>query len=74
MMSKATVYLPVELMRELRKRAADSDVSLSTIVADAVRLRLNEDEIDLAAYDARKNEPALTVAETRKHLKGLGKL
>ncbi len=67
MMSKATVYLPDDLMRELRRRAAESDVSLSLIVADAVRQRLSEDAIDIAAYEARKSEASLTVAEVPGH-------
>lgn len=71
-MTKATVYFPDDLMRELRKRAAESDVSLSQVVADAVRMRLTEDAIDIAAYQARKNEPSRTVAEVRKKLQARG--
>ena len=74
LMSKATVYLPDDLMRELRKRARESAVSLSLIVADAVRQRLSEDAIDIAAYESRNSEVSLTVAEARKHLKDSGRL
>jgi len=73
-MSKATIYLPDELMLALRKRASDSAVSLSTVVADAVRQSLTEDAIDIAAYEERKSEASLSVAEVASHLKNLGRI
>ena len=56
---RAAVYLDQQLHRALRKRAAETDCSMTTLVNDAVRQALAEDAEDLAAIAARRNEPDL---------------
>ncbi len=57
---RTTVYLDPELHRTLRLRAAESDVSISEMVNDAVRLALAEDASDLEALAARKRSRSST--------------
>ena len=56
---RATVYLDPALHRALRVKAAETDRSLSELVNDAVRRSLMEDQMDLAAFEERAEEPLL---------------
>jgi len=71
---RATIYFDPKLHRELRTRAAASDISISEYVNDAVREMLREDEEDLAVAEARRNEPKRPYEEFRRELKRRGKL
>ncbi len=55
--AKRTVYLEPTLHRALRLKAAETDVSVSELVNDAIRLRLAEDAEDLEAFPTRAKEP-----------------
>ena len=57
---RATVYFQPEIHKALRLRAAANDRSVSDLVNDAVRVSLAEDATDLAAFDRRKKERAVT--------------
>jgi predicted transcriptional regulator len=56
---RATVYLEPDLHKALRLQAIETSKSVSELINDAVRDELAEDAADLAAFDNRKNEPAI---------------
>ena len=73
-LKRATVYFDPALHRALRIKAASTERSLSDLVNDAIRASLAEDAEDLAAFDARANEPSLAFEDVLKDLKRRGKL
>jgi hypothetical protein len=73
-LKRATIYFDPDLHTALRVKAAATDQSLSDIVNDAVRLRLQEDADDLSAFDSREREPDLAFEDVLKDLRRRGKL
>ena len=71
---RATVYLNPELHRVLRLKAAETDRSLSDLVNDAVRLSLQEDAEDLAAFTDRVREPSLSFESAVRDLRKRGRI
>ena len=71
---RATVYFEPELHRAIRLKAAHTHRSISEIVNDAVRLSLQEDAADLAAFEDRVAEPVISYEALLKDLKAHGKL
>lgn len=71
---RVTIYLQPEFHRALRVKAAETEYTVSKIVNDAVKIALAEDAIDLAAFEARKDEPSYDFEEVVKALKRDGKL
>jgi hypothetical protein len=71
---RATVYLEPTLHRALRVKAAETDVSVSELVNDAVRLRLAEDAEDLETFRSRAKEPTSSFESLVSALKRRGKL
>jgi len=71
---RATIYLPAEVHRALRLKAAAADRSISDLVSEAVRLSLAEDAEDLAAFDKRSKERSLEFENVVKALRRRGKL
>jgi hypothetical protein len=71
---RATVYLEPSLHRALRVKAAETDVSVSELVNDAVRLRLAEDAQDLETFRTRAKEPTSSFENLVSALKRRGKL
>jgi hypothetical protein len=71
---RTTIYLDPELHRALRLRSASSDVSISEMVNDAVRLALAEDAADLETQATRRKESTLDFAEFVRGLKRRGRL
>ena len=71
---RATIYLPAEVHRALRLKAAASDRSVSDLVGEAVRLSLAEDADDLAAFKKRSRERSLVFENFVKTLRRRGKL
>ena len=65
---RATVYFDPALHRALRVKSAETDRSLSDIVNEAVKLSLQEDAEDLAAFEERANEPSLALEDVVKDL------
>ena len=47
---RSTVYFDPSVHQALMLKAASSDISLSELVDEAVRLLMSEDEEDLAAF------------------------
>lgn len=72
--TRATVYLEPVLHKALRMKAAETDVSISDLVNDAIKGLLSEDESDLAAFEDRKKEPRSDFATFLKQLRSDGKL
>ena len=71
---RATVYLEPDLHRALRLKSVETSRSVSDLLSDAVRYELAKDAEDLAAFDARKNEPTMGFEDFVKELKRHGKL
>lgn len=71
---RATIYLPAELHRALRLKAAAADRSISEIVSEAVRMSLAEDAEDLAAFEERSKERSVSFETVVKALRRRGKL
>ena len=71
---RATVYLEPNLHRALRLKSIETSRSLSELLNDAVRDELAEDAEDLAAFDARKNEPTIAFEDFVKELRKHGKI
>lgn len=71
---RATVYFDPNLHKALRVKAAETERSLSELVNAAVRQSLAEDSEDLAAFEARADEPSLAFVDVLKDLKRRGKL
>ncbi|MES9905150.1 MAG: CopG family transcriptional regulator [Sedimenticola sp.] len=71
---RSTVYFEPEIHHALRIKAANSHLSVSEVVNEAVRLALREDEEDLSAFEERANEPNMSYEELLKDLKTHGKL
>jgi hypothetical protein len=68
------VYFDPDVYRALRLKAAISDRSISEMVNEAVKLTLDDDAEDLAAFDARGREPNLDFEQFVKVLKRRGKI
>lgn len=71
---RATIYLPPEIHRALKLKAAAADRSVSELVSEAVRLVLAEDAEDLEAFEQRSRERNLKFADVVKALRRRGKL
>lgn len=71
---RATVYFDSALHRALKLKAAETDRSVSELVNDAVKIALNEDAEDIAAFEERKSEPDFAFEDVVKDLKRRGKI
>lgn len=71
---RSTVYFDPAVHQALKLKAAVSDVSLSELVDEAIRLLMGEDEEDLAAFKDRVNEPEISYEALLKDLKKHGKI
>lgn len=71
---RATIYLPAEVHRALRLKAAAADRSISDLVGEAVRMSLAEDAEDLDAFEKRARERSLDFENVVKTLRRRGKL
>lgn len=71
---RSTIYFDPQLHAALRLKAAHSHRSVSEIVNDAVRAALAEDQEDLAAFEQRVSEPAVSYEALLNDLKAHGKL
>jgi len=71
---RATIYLDADLHRALKLKAADSDRTVSDIVAEAVRRDLAEDAEDLMAFEEREAEPSLSFADVVKEMRRDGRI
>ena len=71
---RTTVYLEPDLHKALKVKAAETDQSVSELVAGAVRRSLLEDAEDLAVFKKRAQEPNLAFETVLKDLRRRGRL
>ncbi len=71
---RLTIFFEPELHKALRLKAASTNCSLSDLVNEAERQPLREDHEDLAAFEDRVAEPAMSYEEFSECLKAHGKL
>ena len=71
---RATIYLPPEVHRALKLKAAAADRSVSDLVSEAVRLSLAEDAEDFDAFEKRSRERSVKFESVVKALRRRGKL
>ena len=74
MKKRSTIYFEPELHKALRIKAANTERSISDLVNDAIRQALREDQEDLAAFEERAAEPAITYEALLEDLKVHGKI
>lgn len=71
---RATVYLDPQLHKVLKLKAAETSVSISQIIDEALRKELAEDEEDLKVFQQRAKEPAISYEKVLAQLKRDGKI
>jgi hypothetical protein len=71
---RSTVYFEPAIHQALKVKAASSQLSVSELIDEAVRLLMNEDQEDLAAFSERKNEKELSYEALLNDLKKHGKI
>lgn len=69
MTTKATIYLDAKLHRAAKIKAAETQRTLSDVMAEALRAALREDAIDLKAVRNRAHEPSRSLEAVLKDLK-----
>ena len=71
---RATIYLDPIVHKALKLKAFETSQSMSDLVNAAIREALSEDAEDLAAFEARAEEPLLSYDELVKRLKKDGRI
>jgi hypothetical protein len=71
---RSTIYFDPEIHQALRLKAAHTHSTVSSLVNEAVRLSLREDQEDLAAFEDRANDPLLSYEEFLTDLRTHGKI
>lgn len=71
---RSTIYLPPDVHRALRLKAAAADRSISDLVSEAVRLSLSEDAEDLEAFEKRSKERSQSFEGVVRAMRRRGKL
>jgi plasmid stability protein len=71
---RTTVYLDSDLHRALRIKAAQTELSMSELVQEAIKFSLAEDSIDLTAFEQRRKESSLPFEDALKKLRKNGKI
>ena len=71
---RSTVYFEPTIHQALKMRAASSDVSVSELIDEAVRLLMREDQEDLSCVSDRAAEPEMSYEDFLNELKKDGKI
>ena len=71
---RSTVYFEPSIHQALKLKAASSHLSMSELIDEAVRLLMNEDQEDLAAFSERENEKEISYEALLNDLKKHGKI
>ncbi|MDF1763682.1 MAG: hypothetical protein P1U57_09750 [Oleibacter sp.] len=71
---RSTIYFEPAIHQALKVKAASSQVSISELIDEAVRLLMSEDQEDLAAFSERENEKEISYEALLNDLKKHGKI
>ena len=71
---RSTIYFEPDIHRALKIKAASTQLSVSELVDEAVRLVMNEDQEDLAAFSERADEKEISYEGLLNDLKRHGKI
>ncbi len=71
---RSTIYFEPDIHRALKIKAASAQLSVSELVDEAVRLVMNEDQEDLAAFSERADEKEISYEALLNDLKRHGKI
>ena len=71
---RSTIYLDPQVHRILKLKSLETEQSISELVNTAVLHELAEDQEDLAAFEERLHEPAVSYEAMLKDLKRHGKI
>ena len=71
---RSTIYFRPEIHQALKLKSASSQRSVSELVDEAVRLLMNEDQEDLAAFTERESEREISYESLLNDLKKHGKI
>ena len=71
---RSTIYFQPAIHQALKLKAASSQLSVSELVDEAVRLLLSEDQEDIAAFSERATEKEISYEALLNDLKKNGKL
>ena len=71
---RSTIYFEPAIHQALKIKAASSHLSISELIDEAVRLLMNEDQEDLAAFSDRENEKEISYEALLNDLKKHGKI
>ena len=71
---RSTVYFQPDIHQALKLKSATSQLSVSELVDEAVRLLMNEDQEDLAVFSERADEKEISYEALLNDLKKHGKI
>lgn len=71
---RSTVYFEPAVHHALKIKAASSQVSISELIDEAVRLLMSEDQEDLQAISDRRDETEISYEQLLNELKAHGKI
>jgi hypothetical protein len=71
---RSTIYFEPDVHQALKIKAASTQLSVSELVDEAVRLVMNEDQEDLAAFSERVDEKEISYEALLNDLKRHGKI
>jgi hypothetical protein len=71
---RSTIYFEPKIHQALKVKAASSQLSVSELVDEAVRLLMSEDQEDLAAFSERESEKEISYEALLNDLKKHGKI
>ena len=71
---RSTIYFEPSIHQALKLKSASSDLSISELIDEAVRLLMREDQEDISAFTERANEPEISYEALINDLKKHGKI
>ena len=71
---RSTIYFEPDIHQALKVKAASAQLSVSELVDEAVRLVMNEDQEDLAAFSERADQKEISYEALLNDLKRHGKI
>ena len=71
---RSTLYFKPEIHQALKLKSESSQLSVSELVDEAVRLLMSEDQEDLAAFSEREGEKEISYEALLNDLKKHGKI